>query len=251
MICAQPDCSETFKPRASGRPQRFCSRRCGGKVAEKRRHRPREQRARFQPCAICREIFEPYTNDQRICPSSICRGEYRNRPLRMNREGRKCARCSGPIPAGRVGGSLYCSERCKQQQANSPRRNVYPTLPCAMCGDPFDQNQPATVHCSKLCWSRDPDTGDPLKRAANAARRRAALLERSPDWADKAAVDAWYFERPDGMEVDHYYPLQGRKVSGLHVDNNFQYLPPSENRSKGNKHPDKYARWRRPDMLIH
>ena len=38
-------------------------------------------------------------------------------------------------------------------------------------------------------------------------------------------------------DVDHIIPLRGKEVSGLHVWNNFQVIPSSVNRSKGNGYP--------------
>jgi len=40
---------------------------------------------------------------------------------------------------------------------------------------------------------------------------------------------------PKAKEVDHYIPLQGDLVSGLHVEWNLQYLTPKQNRLKHNK----------------
>jgi len=66
------------------------------------------------------------------------------------------------------------------------------------------------------------------------AKRRSAKLQRTPAWADLEAIKKIYAECPEGMHVDHIVPLQGELVSGLHVENNLQYLTPSENASKNN-----------------
>lgn len=69
---------------------------------------------------------------------------------------------------------------------------------------------------------------------ASSARRRAAKLQRTVAWGNKQKIDEFYDNCPEGYTVDHILPLQGAKVSGLHVENNLQYLTPSENSSKGN-----------------
>jgi hypothetical protein len=77
---------------------------------------------------------------------------------------------------------------------------------------------------------------------AIAAKRRAALLNRTPLWANKSYVADFYRAAEilsrGGVQfhVDHIIPLQGNLVSGFHVENNLQILPAHINTSKGNKY---------------
>lgn len=79
-------------------------------------------------------------------------------------------------------------------------------------------------------------------RMASVRNRQAAKLKRAPSWADKEKMKAIYTEArrltdETGIphEVDHFYPLQGELVSGLHVESNLQILTMADNRKKGNK----------------
>jgi hypothetical protein len=82
--------------------------------------------------------------------------------------------------------------------------------------------------------------------AANAAKRRALKLQRTPHWATKD--DLWIISEAHKLaalrtkligikyHVDHIIPLQGKVVSGLHVPNNIQVIPASQNIAKNNKY---------------
>jgi len=69
----------------------------------------------------------------------------------------------------------------------------------------------------------------------NKAKRRSAQLQRTPLWADHAAIAFFYECAPAGTHVDHVIPLRGKKVSGLHVAENLQWLPDIDNLRKGNQ----------------
>lgn len=81
---------------------------------------------------------------------------------------------------------------------------------------------------------------------ARTAKRRAFRLGATPSWADPEAISDFYvaarmFRLYTGIEyhVDHVVPLISEVVCGLHVEQNLQILPASENLSKHNKYwPD-------------
>ncbi len=73
------------------------------------------------------------------------------------------------------------------------------------------------------------------RHLARQQKREALKRQALPGWVDTPAILKFYLACPPGHHVDHVVPLRGKLVSGLHVLENLQYLPASENISKGNR----------------
>jgi len=80
---------------------------------------------------------------------------------------------------------------------------------------------------------------------AKTKERRLAQIQRTPKWLtdqDFADIKKFYdlaheLSQAYGFpwHVDHIIPLKGKTVSGLHVVDNLQIIPGSENSRKGNR----------------
>lgn len=83
---------------------------------------------------------------------------------------------------------------------------------------------------------------NPEKATAMIARRRSKKIKATPKWVNDFFIKEIYHlaairTRMLGFKwhVDHVVPLQSKSVCGLHVHNNLQVIPASQNQSKGNR----------------
>ena len=84
-----------------------------------------------------------------------------------------------------------------------------------------------------------------IATSTNDAKRRAAKIQRTPAWLSED--DYWMLEQAYELaalrtklfgfswHVDHVLPMQGKKISGLHVPSNVQVIPGVENVRKANR----------------
>lgn len=81
---------------------------------------------------------------------------------------------------------------------------------------------------------------DRVRAASN--KRNAICRRATPSWANQFFIDEAYSlarlrTQATGIKwsVDHIIPLSGENVCGLHVENNLQVIPLSENCRKGTR----------------
>jgi 5-methylcytosine-specific restriction endonuclease McrA len=89
---------------------------------------------------------------------------------------------------------------------------------------------------------------NPARRKANKIRYEKKLAVVTPDWLsaeDWTRMNGFYSAareatRSTGVphQVDHIIPINGEKVSGLHVPSNLRILTKSENVSKSNRYAE-------------
>lgn len=106
----------------------------------------------------------------------------------------------------------------------------------------YEENREKRLERSRK-WSKE----NPERKREIIYNRKASKMQRTPIWADREEIRKFYKEaerltKETGIihQVDHYYPLQGKTVSGLHVAENLQIITKVENSSKNNAHPDDY-----------
>ena len=104
-----------------------------------------------------------------------------------------------------------------------------------------DNNPDIQAAAVRACKEAKPEFYRGIRNDAN-ARRRAAKIQATPEWADKKVITDIYKEAQRlqqvlgiPMHIDHVVPLQGELVCGLHVEYNLQVIPAALNLRKSNK----------------
>lgn len=134
----------------------------------------------------------------------------------------------------------FCSNSCSATFYNKDRKGVIkvPKPSCATCGKMV--NRKSGKFCSYKCsaTSQTKYTPDVAKAKRKEIYRlgqqkyRAKNLRHLDPTANTELLTLIYSKCPNGWEVDHIIPLS---KEGKHHENNLQYLPALENRSKGNR----------------
>lgn len=95
----------------------------------------------------------------------------------------------------------------------------------------------------KKKWNKE----NPHYFTAYFIKRTKKLAQATPNWVDIAEIGHIHkyreaISRKTGVEyhVDHYYPLQGKKICGLNVPWNLQVITAEENLAKHNKMPEDF-----------
>lgn len=156
---------------------------------------------------------------------------------------RVCAVC-GVSLAGKKSNAKFCSKKHKSAFADSSRN----------WAESYQKNKEVLKQRALSYYHanveknrqkmRERQKNNPAAYAKNQAARRAAKLLRTPKWLSKD--DLWFMQQAYELaslrtktlgfawHVDHVVPLQGKKVSGLHVPWNLQVIPGALNIAKNN-----------------
>jgi hypothetical protein len=160
-----------------------------------------------------------------------------SRQLRQRAVRNSCTQCTVPGCSNPNHGRGLCkSHFMKAWRYGDPltARSLVGGVICVKCGGPRIKGG-TSAHLCRKCYHNGYYH---RKNAAERARRNArrSYLKRvTPAWADREAIRQYYRDCPAGFDVDHVVPIRGKRVCGLHVLENLQYLAPSANKQKLNK----------------
>lgn len=141
-----------------------------------------------------------------------------------------CVSCKKETTKLRKRGSTDTCQKCVKKEVLRKWKLQYPERKRALNQKWSELNREKDREIKRKWQLANPEV-----EAAKAAKYRAKKRRALPLWADLGKIKEIYKSCPDGFEVDHVIPLQGKLVSGLHVENNLQYLKALDNKMKSNK----------------
>lgn len=133
----------------------------------------------------------------------------------------------------------YCSKQCTIKPKMI--KEIFSRL-CSCCSSEFQTTREGKKYCSKRCARKVQHT-NPItknKRKAYDKMREMKKIKRMPSWANRKIIESIYDNRPEGYEIDHIIPLNGKDVCGFHVEYNLQYLNGEDNVLKSNSFDGTY-----------
>jgi hypothetical protein len=136
----------------------------------------------------------------------------------------------------------YTGEPCKHGHVAEKRTSNRTCIECLSISKRAWSNKPGVKEKGLL---RLANWDTPVKHLARTRKRQAQKLQRTPAWDPHAHLIIAKYQLANMLSqasgiphhVDHIIPLQGKKVSGLHVFSNLRVIPGSDNVKKSNKFP--------------
>ena len=180
-----------------------------------------EAKQKLWTCKRCKSSFTPITGS-RICLSCApraCSGCGVSMPTARSDK----AICSGCKPAVALDRATqwYAGNKNKKQEYDKARRSSLPDVFRA-ASKRFRENNPEV---------KNADTNARRKRVKRATPKWANLfITKEMHLLARERAKATGFD----WHVDHIIPLRGKKVCGLHVENNLQAIPAEHNLKKRN-----------------
>lgn len=180
-------------------------------------------------CIHCQTLFKPQRtnkNKPRKFCSTTCSSEHSRTKIIT-----KCLNCSKETYNPK-----FCNSSCAASYNNTikPKRQKEFKI-CPTCGTPHSRKKFCSNECNpKRLKLTEEEKYKYIRAKKNEAWQRymAKKKNQTPADADIKAIQEFYFNCPDGHEVDHIVPIS---KGGLHTLENLQYLTISENRKKSNK----------------